>query len=122
MPLTTNYYCKFLTVEEKILRSDDAAEVLEALVEAQNKARHIGLKLGVPQYIIDSILKEHSNSLDQLDHVVVNFLEQAEPRPTWRAIVNALRSPLVELPRLANKIETKFCPPAPTQSGKGAIH
>ena len=40
----------------------------------------------------------------------MEFLKQAEPRPTWRAIVTALRSPAVNLPQLAMRVEAAHFP------------
>ena len=40
----------------------------------------------------------------------MEFTKQAEPKPTWRAIVAALRNPVVNLPQLAIRIEAKHCP------------
>ena len=38
------------------------------------------------------------------------FIKQSEPKPTWRAIVAALRNPVVNLPQLAMRLEVKHCP------------
>ena len=52
--------------------------------------------------------------------VLIKFLQQAEPRPTWRVIVDALRSRSVNLPALASKVEATHYPVSPS-SARGAV-
>ena len=103
---------------DKTLSLDDAATVLEELYKAQNHSQFIGLKLKVPQHIVDGILKAHSEPRDQLYDVIVEYLKQVEPGPTWRAIADALRSPVINLTHLAKTIEEKYCvaPTTPQRS------
>ena len=69
------------------------------------------MKLNLPLYKIESIHQTHKdNPQRQLFHVIAEFLKGVEPRPTWRVIVDALRSPLVNLPQLAQKIEDAHFP------------
>ena len=94
-------------------------KVLENILKAQNHSQFIGLKLGVPKYVIDGILQTHSKPRDQLYDVIVEYLKQVEPGPTWRAIADVLKSPVIDLPHLAKKIENEHCSPAPAQSDQG---
>ena len=87
------------------LQEDDLVEVLEALLRAKDKAYELGLKLKLPSHEARSIRDNYAKPEERLSHIIEMFLKQVEPRPTWRVIVNALRSPLVNLPRLANEIE-----------------
>ena len=87
-------------------------EVLEELLPAQNESFKIGLKLKLPHYVVEAI---HSKDLQPdvyLLKVLIKFLQQVEPRPTWRVIVEALRSPAVNLPALAERIEAAHIPSA----------
>ena len=79
-------------------------------MEAQNQSRLLGLKLNVPDYIVTSIHARYTDPKERLYYVVVEFLKQVDPRPTWRAIVAALRSPAVKLPQLAMRVEVAHCP------------
>ena len=90
--------------------------MLEELLEAQNHAKYIGLKLKVPQHVLDGT---YSEPRERLYAVIMEYLKQVEPRPTWRGIVNSLRSSLVNLPPLALKIETKYSLPTPTPPDQG---
>ena len=81
--------------------------MLDELIPAQNNSYALGLKLKVPQHEVESI---HSDSTcskprDRLLRVIIEFLKQAQPVPTWKVIVDALRSPAVDLPQLANRVE-----------------
>lgn len=82
-----------------------AVNVLEELFEAQNQSYFLGLKLQLPPHVVDSIHTTHLRPRERLLHVIITFLNQVEPRPTWRMIVDALRSPIVSLPQLAKRIE-----------------
>ena len=99
-----------------MLSADDCVRVLEELLVAQNHARYIGLKLKVPQHVSDGT---YTQPRDHLYSVITEFLNQVEPKPTWRAIVDALMSTLVNLPQLAQKIEEKYIYPPTSQSAHG---
>ena len=87
-------------------------EVLEELLPAQNKSFKIGLKLKLPYYIVEAIHSKDLQPDEYLLKVLIKFLQRVEPRPTWRVIVEALRSPAVNLPALAESIEAAHIPSA----------
>ena len=93
--------------------------VLEEILEAKTHTRFIGLKLKLPNHVVDGIHMQYSDSRDHLYYVIKEYLEQVDPTPTWRAIADALRSPPVNLPRLAKRIEDKYCSPVPAQPDQG---
>ena len=92
------------------LTPDDAVDVLEEILEAQNHSRFFGLKLNVPDYIVTGIHTHYTDPKDCLYYVLVEFLKQVDPIPTWRAIVTALRSPAVNLRQLAMRVEAAHFP------------
>ena len=92
------------------LTPDDAVDVLEELLPAQNKSYELGLKLKLPQHEVDSIHSTYSKPQSRLLHVLIGFTNQAEPRPTWRVIVEALRNPVVNLPALASRVKAAHFP------------
>ena len=95
---------------------DDAVDILEELLPAQNHSFELGLRLRLLPYKVEGIHSTHRDPKDRLLHVILAFLNQAKPRPTWRVIVDALRSFAVNLPRLANKVEAAHFPdPTPTR-------
>ena len=85
-------------------------------MEAQNQSHFLGLKLKLPNHVVEGIQSQFPAPKDRLYHVVEEFLKQLEPEPTWRAIVEALRSPTIGLPRLAKELEQKHCAVSPVHS------
>ena len=85
-------------------------DMLEELLEAQNKSRNFGLKLKLPLHVVDSIHETYLQPSDRLLQVLIEFTKQVDPRPTWRVIANALMSPAVNLPHLAKKVEAAHFP------------
>ena len=103
---------------DKILKESDLCELVEALLEAKNKASDFGLKLLLPSHEIDSICSIHRDPQEQLTSILKYFLKRVEPRPTWGMIINALKSSMVDLPRLAETIEADHFPNPTATSGK----
>ena len=98
------------TTGDETLSTDDAACLLDELLEARNKSRIFGLKLNLPLHVVDAIQSTYSLPEDCLLQVLIEFTKQTDPRPTWRVIADALRSPAVNLPRLAEKVEAAHFP------------
>ena len=92
------------------LTPDDAVDVLEELLPAQDKSYELGLKLKLPHHEVESIHSLYSKPRSRLLHILIGFTNQTEPRPTWRVIVEALRSPAVNLPALARRVEAAHFP------------
>ena len=97
-------------VGDEPLTPADAVNVLEEIIEAQNQAFVLGLKLKLPLHVVDGIYEKYSEPGDRLLQVLIEFMKQVDSRPTWRAIVAALRSHAVNLPQLAMKVEAAHCP------------
>ena len=72
---------------------------------AQTRAKELGLKLKLLLHVVESIHKTYKEPQDHLYHILLAFLRQAEPRPTWRVVIDALRSPVVNQSRLAEMVE-----------------
>ena len=85
----------------------DAVDALEELVEAQNESYMLGLKLRLPKYVVQAIHDKYTNPRDRLLHVLLEFNEQTDPRPTWGVIIDALRSPAINMKKLAEKVESR---------------
>ena len=99
------------------LDAQDVVEVVREIRVVQNKSETLGRILKLPKVTVDSISQEYSNPQDRLFRVIDEFVKQVEPSPTWRTIVDALKNPLVDEPRLAREIEGKFCPLTPEETG-----
>ena len=59
---------------------------------------------------VEAIQTTYQQPKDRLLQVIIAFLQQAEPRPTWRSIVDALKSPVVGLTALARRVEAAHFP------------
>ena len=92
------------------LTPDDAVNVLEEILEAQNQSYVLGLKLKLPPHLVDAIYSTNPQPRDRLLQILIEFTKQVDPRPTWGAIVAALRSPAVNLPQLAMRVEAAHFP------------
>ena len=102
-------------------------DVLEEILPAQNHSFKLGLKLRLPHHEVEAIHSTHSDPKDCLLHVIIECFRKAEPRPTWRVIVDALRSPAVNLTSLANEVEAAHFPdttstPSTSSTSTGTCH
>ena len=88
----------------------DAAAVLEALLPAQTQSYLLGMELKLEIHEIEAIHTKYLDPRDRLLHIILAFLRRAEPRPTWRVIVDALKSPAVNLTALAERVEAAHFP------------
>ena len=102
---------------DRVLNTNDAVEVLEAVLPAQNKSYELGLKFKLPPHEVKAIHSSQCEPRECLRDVVIRFLERTEPGPTWRVIIDALRSPLVDLPALASKLEAVHFPDSTSTGG-----
>ena len=106
-----------------VLTAKDAVKVLEELLPAQNQSYELGLTLNLPPHEVKSIHATFTDPRKRLLQIVLEFLNQVDPQPTWRVIVDALNSPVVNLPQLARAVETAHFPdntstPVPEATGK----
>ena len=66
--------------------------------------------LSIKPVEVEAISKTYQDPKERLCQIILAFLRQAEPPPTWRAIVNALRSRTVNLTALAKRVEAAHFP------------
>ena len=97
-----------------ILTVDDAADILGELLPAQNQSFLLGLRLKLQFYEVETIQKEYKDPKDRLLQTIIAFLKRAEPKPTWRVIVDALKNPTLGLPALVKKLEAVHFPTTDT--------
>ena len=79
----------------------------------------MGLNLKIPADVLESIESQYSDDRRRLGRIILEFLTRIDPKPTWRAIVDALKSPTVNMAKLAEKIETKYCSPPKPDTERG---
>ena len=90
------------------LTPDDAGKILEELLDAQNHAHLLGLMMNIKPSDVEAIEAMYHKPKDRLLHIIIAFLNQSQP--TWRTIINALRTQTVNLPRLAASVEAAHFP------------
>ena len=95
---------------DETLQPNDAMEILEEILPAQNHSYVLGMKLKLPPHVVDAIHSKEMEPEIYLLKVISEFLNEVGSRPTWRVIVEALRSPAVRLHQLANKVEAAHFP------------
>ena len=81
---------------------------MEELLEVQNKSDELGLKLNLAPHVVQATHDGNTGPQTRLRRVISEFLKQVDP--TWREIIDALRSDLVGFPRLAKKVEDAHIP------------
>ena len=108
------------TTGDGVLTSNDAVQVVEELLPAQNKSYQLGLKLKLPPHEVESIHSTYPTTEERLLRIIMLFLNQVDPQPTWRVIVDALKSPVVNLPQLARAVETAHFPDTTSTPVSGA--
>ena len=70
----------------------------------------IGLQLEIPHTTLDCLKQNHSDPSDLMREVLKYWLDTAvDPRPSWEAVVAALRSPVVDKKCIAEKLESMYC-------------
>ena len=103
---------------DRVLNTNDAVDVLEAVLPAQNKSYELGLKFKLPPHEVKAIHSPMREPRECLRDVIIRFLEGTEPGPTWRVIIDALRSKLVDLPALAIELEAVHFPDSTSTGGE----
>ena len=92
---------------------DDIPELLEVLDALQDKAAKwemIGLQLHLSTDELDIIKADCDGVEERLTRVIRKWQSKADPRTTWRAIIDALRAPGVGEAVLAKQLEERFAP------------
>ena len=88
----------------------DLRDVQEEVFDARAKWYDIGVNLEVPVGTLNSIRAQYHDPQDCLREMLMVWLKTIDPQPTWKALVNALRSRVVGEAKLADELEAKWCP------------
>ena len=98
---------------------DDLRDVLEGILASSTKWYMIGIWLKVPLDKLDGIKQQSGDAGGHLCEMLKEWLKGASgSRPTWAALVEALRSQMVGEPVLADQLEAKHCQPERKSQGK----
>ena len=73
---------------------------------------NIGLQLGIPYHKLEGFKQMCLNPSELMREMLAHWFKTAiDPRPSWEAVVAALRSPSVDCQHLAEQLESKYCTP-----------
>ena len=86
----------------------DLPVLLEELNDVRTEWYNIGMQLLVHVNTLDCIQEQRNNPTDCLRKALKSWLENCST-PTWRDIVNVLRSRTVNKTRLAAELNNKYC-------------
>ncbi len=87
---------------------NDLATVLTELREVRADWYDIGLALNLTPGDLDAIKGPYKDPKECLRETIKEWLNTS-PDPSWKAIAQALRSPIVNRVILANLLEQEFC-------------
>ena len=93
---------------DSVLDPNNAMDILQELAVVKAKSEVLGHLLRVPRVLLYSFRQEYTDPQNHLLHVIDEFLKGIDPRPTWRAIIGALRHPQLNYHKLAEEIEKKY--------------
>ncbi len=93
----------------KPLGLDDLCVLQDELYITQNRWYNLGLQLGLMPDELDTIEAQCRGDMsDCFREVLKNYLQTTTP--SWRAVIEALRSRTIDQPMLAKKLDQKYCP------------
>ena len=91
------------------LTSDDLGHVLEEVLDVAAQWYNLGLKLKVRTGRLNCIRAEFNTPENQLREMLNAWLTAGD-NPSWKTLIDALRSKMVGASQLAATLETKYCP------------
>ena len=99
------------------LSIDDLKELQERLFGVSNKWYDIGLQLLLSANDLDSIEANSNSTQHCLREMLKRWLRRVNPHPTWKAVVDALKSVVVGEQWLAQQLEEAlYCKQDKTRS------
>ena len=80
-------------------------DIQVAIWDARPKWYNIGLGLGLSADTLDAIVNDHpSKTEDCLTDTIKHWLRNEMPLPTWKALADVLKSPMVGYAHLAENL------------------
>ena len=87
---------------------DDLAKVYDAIYSVRSKWDNLGLQLGILGTDIDAVKRECRGDVGECLHKLLSmWLKKADPKPTWKTLIIALKSKTVGFGSLAEELECK---------------
>ena len=91
------------------LTSDDLGCVVGEVLDISTEWYDLGLQLKVRVGTLDNIRADFTAAKHRLREMLKAWLTTGD-HPSWKTLVDALRSKMVGASRLAAALETKYCP------------
>ena len=88
---------------------DDLNDVRKELLDVSSKWFDIGLELRLRTGFLENIESQNQDVWVCLRKMLLHWLKNVDPLPTWEGLACALESPTVGDPRLAEQLRTKYC-------------
>ncbi len=86
-------YCLFPTADgvlNRLLTVSDLREVYDQMYPQMVNWWPIGLRLGLPHYILDDIGDQYRKNEQRLEKVLLEWLRRRKFRPSWQSLIDAL--------------------------------
>lgn len=95
----------YFTVSTDYLDLHSLAEIFGKIYEVRTKWNNFGLALGMDYNDLAAVKIECRDILDEcLKELLARWLKKSRPRPTWKALIEALKSKTVGFEELAEKM------------------
>ena len=98
----------FLIIENRLTVDKDMRIVIDKVWKIRHKFYNLGMNLGVDAGTLEVANKKGDD--DGLNLIVKTWLRKSDPKPTWRALIKALRKDSVQEEALADEIAEEYCP------------
>ena len=94
------------TLESAVIAPSELKTCFKLLLEIASEWQNVGVLLGVEYPQLAQIKSDNSTSTDCLREMLSVWLNQVDPSPTWKTLVDAVG---YRSPQLANKIRCTQC-------------
>ena len=89
----------------------DLKTVCKAVWDARTKWLDIGLELDLNITDLNAIRAEYRGDIGMcFMEMLTLWLKQVDPPPTWSAMIDALKEPIIGFEHLGEEVERKFAP------------
>ena len=107
-PLTTVSLFVHITECSNILTEHNFKDVYDFLYTVREKWRVLGIKLGLERSDLNNFESEYTGNDRRLEEVVSLWLKTRSLQPTWKSLIDALKSNTVKEEGLAHDVEKIF--------------
>ena len=92
-----------------VLGENDLRCVYKELLDVSHKWFKLGVELELRLGTLERVRDQYPDPSTALLEMLLHWLKQVDPPPTWEGLACALESRTVGEPRLAEQLRTKYC-------------